>query len=118
MSTQPSPELFFDTINAYQKSAALKAAIELGLFTAIGAAPKTAGEIGRQCRIAERGARIISDYLVTVGFLTKEQDRYALTPDSAMFLDQKSPAYVGAAVEFLDSDHLRGCFDALPDRVR
>ncbi len=34
--SQPSPELFFDTITAYQKTAALKAAVDLNLFTAIG----------------------------------------------------------------------------------
>jgi hypothetical protein len=37
MSTQahpPSPDLFFDTVQAYQRTAALRAAIELGLFTA------------------------------------------------------------------------------------
>jgi ubiquinone/menaquinone biosynthesis C-methylase UbiE len=118
MPAQPSPTLFFDTINAFQRSATLKAAIELGLFTAIGSSPKTADEIAKSCRIAQRGARILSDDLGTRGFLTKEADRYALTPDSAMFLDQKSPAYVGAAVEFLDSPHIRDCFDALPDRVR
>jgi len=118
MSNHPSPELFFDTINAYQKSAALKAAIELSLFTAIGTAPKTADEIAAHCRIAQRGARILADFLVTLGFLAKSENRYALTPDSATFLDQKSPAYVGAAVEFLDSAHIRNCFDELPDRVR
>ena len=32
----PSPELFFDTMNAYQRTAALKAAIELDLFSAVG----------------------------------------------------------------------------------
>ena len=33
---QPSPEHFFETINAHQQTASLKAAIELDLFTAIG----------------------------------------------------------------------------------
>jgi hypothetical protein len=33
---QPSPALFFETMNAYQRTEALKAAIELGVFTAIG----------------------------------------------------------------------------------
>ena len=32
---QPSPQLFFQTINAYQRSEALKAAIELEVFTAV-----------------------------------------------------------------------------------
>ncbi len=30
----PSPDLFFETMNAYQRTAALKAAIDLDLFTA------------------------------------------------------------------------------------
>ena len=34
--SMPSPELFFDTMNAYQRTAALKAAIELDLFSAVG----------------------------------------------------------------------------------
>ena len=33
---QPSPQLFFQTINAHQRTEALKAAIELEVFTAIG----------------------------------------------------------------------------------
>jgi hypothetical protein len=35
-ATQPSPQLFFQTINAYQRTEGLKAAIELETFTAIG----------------------------------------------------------------------------------
>ncbi len=32
----PTPTLFFETVNAYQRTASLKAAIELDVFTAIG----------------------------------------------------------------------------------
>ena len=40
MATQgPSPALFFDTIGAYQRTEALRAAVELDLFSHIGAAP-------------------------------------------------------------------------------
>ena len=35
---QPTPQLFFQTINAYQQTEGLKAAIELETFTAIGEA--------------------------------------------------------------------------------
>src|SRR5437667_349702 len=40
----PSPTLFFETINAYQRTEALKGAIQLDLFSAIGAGAETAGE--------------------------------------------------------------------------
>ena len=33
--------------------------------------------------------------------LTKQGDRYGLTLDSSVFLDKRSPAYLGGAVEFL-----------------
>ena len=39
---QPSPQLFFQTINAHQRTEALKAALELEVFTAIGEGNTTA----------------------------------------------------------------------------
>src|SRR6266571_4433660 len=45
----PSPALLFDTINAYQKTAAIKAAIELGVFSAIGDLPATSETIAARC---------------------------------------------------------------------
>ena len=41
----PSPVLFFDTISAYQRTEALRTAIELDLFTPISAGQRTATEI-------------------------------------------------------------------------
>ncbi|MCX6852554.1 MAG: methyltransferase type 12, partial [Verrucomicrobia bacterium] len=61
IASAPSPQLFFETINAFQKSAALKAAIDLGLFTAIGSTPATAAEIATLCQCPERGIRILAD---------------------------------------------------------
>src|SRR5262245_40868155 len=98
--TQPqqlSPELIFDTLNAYQKTAALRGAIELDLFTAIGEGAATAADLARKLNVSERGARILCDYLVVIGFLTKQGDRYGLTPDSAAFLDRRSPACMCSA---------------------
>ena len=88
----PSPALFFDTINAFHKSAALKAGIDLDVFSAIGHTAATAGELAQRCAAAERGIRILADYLTILGFLTKHDDRYSLTPDSAVFLVRTSPA--------------------------
>jgi len=98
---QPSPELFFQTINAYQRTGVLKAAIELNLFTAISEGAQTAQEIAAWCDASERGTRILCDYLVIIGFLTKENGRYQLTQDSAIFLNRHSPAYMGGTIEFL-----------------
>ena len=45
--------------------------------------------------------RILCDYLVVLGLLTKTAERYELTTDSQTFLNKKSPAYMGTAVDFL-----------------
>ncbi len=110
--------LFFETVNSYQRSAAIKAAIELGLFTAIADGAETAQEIAEKCGASERGTRILCDYLTIKGFLNKHGQSYSLTPDSSLFLNQKSPAYVGGAIEFLLSPMLVEGFNNLTAAVR
>jgi 2-polyprenyl-3-methyl-5-hydroxy-6-metoxy-1,4-benzoquinol methylase len=112
-----SPELFFETANAYQKSAALKSAVELELFTLIGEGA-TAPDLARRSGASQRGVRVLCDFLVINGFLQKQGDTYRNTADSAVFLDKKSPAYMGAAVEFLLSQELISTFDHLTETVR
>src|SRR5437667_3814767 len=114
----PSPALLFDTINANQRTATIKAAIELDVFTAMAAAPATAEVIAMHCHASPRGIRIVCDYLALLGFVTKSGDQYALTPDSAVFLNPKSPAYLGGTLEFLLSNEIKGAFDLLTDAVR
>jgi ubiquinone/menaquinone biosynthesis C-methylase UbiE len=115
---QPSPELFFQTVNAYQRSAAIKTAVELEVFTAIGEGRQTAREVAARCAASERGTRILCDFLVILGFLTKEEGRYALTADTALFLDRRSPAYMGGITEFLLSPMLTAGFADLTAVVR
>ncbi|HEY3040276.1 MAG TPA: class I SAM-dependent methyltransferase [Pyrinomonadaceae bacterium] len=117
-ATQPSPQLFFQTINAYQRTEGLKAAIELETFTAIGEGNATAAEIAKRCGASERGMRILCDFLSIMGFLNKDGSRYSLTSDSAMFLDQRSPAYLGGAIEFISSPMLTEGFKNFADTVR
>lgn len=79
--SSPSPALFLATVNAYQRTAAIKAAIELEIFTAIGAGIETAPTLAQKCQASERGIRILCDYLTIIGFLTKQAEGYKLTPD-------------------------------------
>ena len=97
----PSADRVFEILNAYQQTAALKAAIELDVFTLIGEGENTAGSLAKRIQAPDRGIRILCDSLAVMGFLVKVQDRYHLTADSAVFLDQKSQAYVGSAIHFL-----------------
>jgi 2-polyprenyl-3-methyl-5-hydroxy-6-metoxy-1,4-benzoquinol methylase len=119
MSPQgPSPALFFDTISAYQRTEALRAAIELDLFSFVAAGRQTADELASACRAAPRGVRILADYLAILGFLRKQGDRYELAADAKAFLDRKSPAYLGGALNFLLAPGLRESFEQLTAAVR
>ena len=118
MSTQPSPVLFYDTAMAFHRTAALQAAVELDLFTAIGKNRTTAAEVSTRLGTPERSTRILCDYLTVIGFLAKQDGRYALTPDSAMFLDRDSRAYLGGALQFLLSPMMKSAFGELAETVR
>ena len=99
----PSPALIFETLNAYQRSGALHAAIELDLFTAIAEGNTAARTIAARIKASAKGTRVLCDYLTIMGFLTKQRDEYSLTPESSAFLNRTSPAYLGSASRFLRS---------------
>lgn len=117
-TASPTPELIFATFNAYQRTAALKGAIELDVFTAIGDGADTAQAAAERSKTSERGMRILCDFLVVCGLLTKNGNRYGLTPDAAVFLDRRSPAYLGSAVNFINSSMLMDGFKDVAAIVR
>ena len=115
---QPTPERFLNAMNAHQQTEALKAAVELEVFTAIAEGNGTAAAIAKRCGAAERGVRTLCDFLTIHGFLTKNGTEYGLAADTAVFLNRKSPAYLGGAMEFLLSAQSREAFAKLADAVR
>lgn len=117
-SSQPNPMLFFETVRSFQNAFVLKAAVELDLFTAIAKTNGSVNEIAKACTASERGTRILCDYLTVLGFLSKRDQRYALTQDTAMFLDNRSPAYLGKGLQFMmHPEHFKN-FEKLTDAVR
>src|SRR6516164_2525586 len=115
---QPTPERFFNLLNAHQQTEALKTAVDLEVFTAIAEGKTTAAAIADRCKAAERGMRTLCDFLTIHGVLTKDGTQYGLAPDTAVFLNKKSPAYIGGATEFLLSPHSREAFGMLTEAVR
>jgi ubiquinone/menaquinone biosynthesis C-methylase UbiE len=117
-NARPTPERIFTALNAYQQTFALRAAIELDIFTAIADGAADVASIAKKSSAAERGIRTLCDYLTIIGFLTKENGRYALTPESSIFLNKHSPAYMGGITGFLASDHLMKKFSSLTEAVK
>jgi precorrin-6B methylase 2 len=115
---QPSPFRLFGALNAYQLTLAIKSAVELEVFTHIADGATSAAEIARRAGASEKGIRILCDFLTIHEFLTKHNSAYGLTPDSAMFLNKRSPAYMGSAAFFLaHSTHIQHYLD-LTESIR
>jgi ubiquinone/menaquinone biosynthesis C-methylase UbiE len=114
----PSPAIVFETLMAHQRSAALRAAIELDLFRAIGEGPGDVDSLARRLAASPRGIRILCDYLTIIGLLAKENGRYRHTPSSALFLDPRSPACLASTARFLGNPAMHNPYDRLADIVR
>jgi predicted O-methyltransferase YrrM len=114
----PSPAIVFDTLQAYQRSVALKAGIDLDLFTAIAEGNKSLGAIAARIKASEKGTRVLCDFLTMMGFLVKAGGEYTLTPDSAAFLNRHSPAYMGTMANFLMSPQVAGMLEDITGVIR
>ncbi len=115
---KPNPLPIYQALNGYQNTAALRAAIDLDIFTAIGEGADTVAALAKRCRATERGVRILCDYLVIIGFLTKTDNRYALTADSALYLDRRSDACMASTAGFLTLPQTVADFMRLADTIR
>ncbi|MFP5236838.1 MAG: methyltransferase [Acidobacteriota bacterium] len=117
-SDSPNPALVFEMLQAHQRTAALKAAIDLDLFRAIGNGAADVPAIAQACSASERGVRILCDYLVISGMLAKDGERYRHTPTSATFLDPRSPASLASIAQFLTNPANHEPYKNLAEVVR
>jgi ubiquinone/menaquinone biosynthesis C-methylase UbiE len=118
-AAQPlNPGLVFDMVQSHQRTAALKAAIDLDVFRAVGNGPGDVASIARHCSSSERGIRILCDFLVINGVLAKEDGHYKHTPSSAAFLDPASPACMASVASFLSESALMQSDAQLAEIVR
>jgi O-methyltransferase/methyltransferase family protein len=118
MSVEPNMTAVWDAFTGYQRTAAIKAAIELDVFTEIAAGTNTVDALAAKCEAAPRGLRALLGRLVADQLLVRVGDHYELTPTASTFLDRESPGYVGSAVTFISSRTIMECFAALTDAVR
>jgi 2-polyprenyl-3-methyl-5-hydroxy-6-metoxy-1,4-benzoquinol methylase len=113
-----TPGPIFDMLLAYQRTAALKTAIDLDVFRAISAGSVDVPSIARHCSASERGIRILCDFLCIHGILAKENGHYRHSAVSAAFLDPRSPSCLASVAQFLGDKAMREPFDQLEQIVR
>ncbi len=115
---RPTPNRIFNAMFAYRLTSAVRGAIDLDLFTAIAEGEHTAEALALRVQGSVRGVRILCDYLSIEGLLEKRGHEYHLAPDSAAFLDRRSPMYLGSAAGFLANPELMHYFGDLAGTVR
>ena len=113
-----TPAIIFEMLQAHERTAALKAAIDLDVFRAVGEGPGDVASIASHCKASERGIRILCDFLTINGVLAKQDGRYKHTPTSAAFLDPSSPACMASIAQFLGNPALHEPFKQLAEIVR
>jgi ubiquinone/menaquinone biosynthesis C-methylase UbiE len=116
--SEPNPTLIWETITAHQRSAALKAAVELGVFNALRNGPMTAAELASGAGVAERAMRILCDFLTVHRLIAKADGHYSHTPTSAMFLDSQSPASMAPTLPFIMNDKIMRATHLLTETIR
>lgn len=110
--TAPNPGRILGMMTAFEQTAALVAALRVGLFTAVAQGADTVGPLSARIHCPERAVRMLADVLCVHGLLVKTDGVYALAPDAALYLDAGSPAYLGDAARFLASPQkLALCLD-------
>lgn len=85
---------------AYGQSAALMAAVEVGLFTAISRGAGTYEEVAAAVDIHPANAERLMVMLCATGLLQKTSGRHRNAPDVERFLVEGSPGYMGPWITF------------------
>jgi hypothetical protein len=115
------PRPVLETAFAFWSSKVLLTAVELGVFTKLADRRVTGEALGSELGLHPRGIRDFFDALVAMQFLAREGDgsaaKYCNTPMGALYLDQKSPRYLGGWLVMLN-DRLFKFWHDLPEALR
>jgi hypothetical protein len=104
---EPNPSHILEVGMGFWASKTLLSAVELQLFSHLGAESMTGEEIGERLGLHPRAIYDFLDTLVALRLLQRDGDgsdgRYRNTADTAAFLDKRSPTYVGGLLEMLNA---------------
>jgi predicted O-methyltransferase YrrM len=113
-----APETFeklMQTMRGFQESRALLTAVELDLFSAVGAGAEAA-QVAAKTGCDARAARMLLDALVAIGALEKRGGRFHNTPETAKFLAAGAPE--DARMAMMHTVHLWDLWSTLTECVR
>ena len=106
-TTGPHPDHILQIGMGFFASKTLLSAVELELFTQLSGRALTATEIADRLDLHPRSRYDFLDALVALGLLDRQGNGpdalYGNTPDTAVFLDKNSPAYLGGILEMANA---------------
>jgi len=121
LTPELNPAAILQTAFSFWSSKVLLTAVEFGLFTTLADRRLTAYELGAELKLHPRGTYDFFDALVAMKFLNRDGDgpsgRYYNTPEGALYMDQKSPRYVGGILVMLNARLFKYWHD-LPEALR
>ena len=120
-SSQLNPSAILQTAFSFWASKVLLTAVEAGVFTKLADRRLTGAELGAELQFHPRAIADFFDALVAMKFLGREGDgpaaKYFNTPEGALFLDEKSPRYIGGILVMLNA-RLFKFWNDLPEALR
>jgi len=121
LSTKLDPSPILQTAFGFWNAKVLLTAVEMGLFTKLGQRRLTGAELGAELGLHPRGIADFFDTLVAMKFLGREGSgamaKYFNTEEGVMFLDEKSPRYIGGILTMLNVRLFKYWHD-LPEALR
>ncbi len=112
-----TPEAILQLGLGFWASKTLLSAVELGLFSSFAEGPLDAEGLRQRLGLHQRSARDFFDSLVALGMLERRDGRYANTPATDLFLDQKKPSYIGGILE-MANDRLYPFWGSITEGLR
>ncbi|MCA9116541.1 MAG: hypothetical protein KDA79_15765 [Planctomycetaceae bacterium] len=115
------PSSILQTAFGFWGSKVLLTAVEFGVFTRLAGRSLTGAELGAELELHPRAIADFFDALVAMKFLQRDGDgpgaKYSNTPETALYLDEASPRYIGGILVMLNARLFRYWND-LPEALR
>ncbi len=87
------------TVGGWQPARVLMTANRLGIFDVLGEDALTADDVAQRCQAHPRSTALLLNACVALGFLLKQDDRYANSPEALESLILGKPTYIGDGIK-------------------
>ena len=120
-NTAVDPGPILQTGFGFWSSKVLLTAVEFDVFTRLAGRRMTGPELGAELGLHSRGIKDFFDAIVAMRFLERDGEgataKYSSTEATALYLDRKSPCYIGGILVMLN-ERLFKFWDDLPEALR